>query len=161
VREAVELVLQASAHGIENKESIGQIFVLDMGDPIKILDIAHRMIRLAGKEPERDIKIEITGLRPGEKLYEEIFDADEMRLPASRPGILRAAPRPIPLEQLQEVCASLIVAAGEGDLDQLRKLLASVLSGYKPWDDETQPVPLERARERRVAGTSGAIRAAQ
>jgi O-antigen biosynthesis protein WbqV len=165
VREAVELVLQASAHGIDNKENIGQIFVLDMGEPIKIIDIARQMIKLAGKEPERDIKIEITGLRPGEKLFEELFDASETRLAASVPGILRAAPKPVTLERLQEVCTSLFGAAGEGDAQRLRELLASVLLGYKAWDEpptpDTQPVSIQRARERRAAGASGAIRAAQ
>jgi O-antigen biosynthesis protein WbqV len=164
VREAVELILQASAHGLATKEDIGQIFVLDMGDPIKIIDIARRIIRLAGKEPDRDVKIEIIGLRPGEKLFEELFDASETRLAASMPGILRAAPRPVPLERLQDVCSSLAAAAAEGDVHRLRELLADVLVGYEPWDAvpdaNGEPVSLERARERRATGP-GAIRAAQ
>ena len=78
VKEAVELVLHASARGLEGIEGVGEIFVLDMGEPVKIMDIARRMIRLAGLQPERDIRIEITGLRPGEKLFEELFDAREI-----------------------------------------------------------------------------------
>ena len=165
MREAVELVLQASAHGIENKGNVGQIFVLDMGDPIKIMDIAKQMIKSAGKEPDRDIKIEIIGLRPGEKLYEELFDATETPLSASMPGVLRAAPKPVTLEKLQEVCASLLAASGANDSDRVRELLASVLIGYRPGSGvpvpDAEPVSLQRVRERRAAGGSGAVRAAQ
>ncbi len=70
IREAVELVLQASAFGFSNPTRYqGRIFVLDMGEPVKILHLARQMIRLAGLQPDRDVKIEITGLRPGEKLF--------------------------------------------------------------------------------------------
>lgn len=166
VREAVELVLQASAHGIENKENVGQIFVLDMGDPIKIIDVAKRMIKLAGKELDRDIKIEITGLRPGEKLYEELFDSNETRLPASMPGILRAAPKALTLDRLHDVCAALIAASAENDGQRVRAIMSEVLVGYLPWADtaqqDSQPVSIQLVRERRAASASGsAIRAAQ
>ena len=73
VREAVELVLQASAFGTTAFKGDGKIFVLDMGEPVLILDLANQMIRLAGLKPDDDIKIEFTGLRPGEKLFEEMF----------------------------------------------------------------------------------------
>ena len=64
----------------------GQVFVLDMGEPIRIADLARHMIRLAGQEPDIDVKVEVTGLRPGEKLYEELFDSGEER------GRLRTGP---------------------------------------------------------------------
>src|SRR5690606_10735329 len=73
VREAVELVLHASALGSRRKEYNGMIFVLDMGEPVYIKDLAAQMIRLAGLKPNEDIEIKYTGLRPGEKLYEELF----------------------------------------------------------------------------------------
>jgi FlaA1/EpsC-like NDP-sugar epimerase len=92
VREAVELVLQASVLGSETDEA-GKIFVLDMGEPVRILDLARQMIRLAGKRPEIDIGIRITGLRPGEKLFEEVFHGAEPLLPTACKGILLAAPR--------------------------------------------------------------------
>ncbi|HEV2674255.1 MAG TPA: nucleoside-diphosphate sugar epimerase/dehydratase [Aliidongia sp.] len=97
VREAVELVLQASTvavsdHPPEGLER-GGIFVLEMGDAVKIADLARQMIRLAGLVPDRDIKIEYVGLRPGEKLYEELFHEAEPPVRTGADGILLAAPR--------------------------------------------------------------------
>ncbi len=97
VREAVGLVLQASVLGV-NGASLpsgenGGIFVLDMGEPVKIVDLARQMIRLAGLQPEQDIEIRFTGLRPGEKLYEELFHGKEPPIPTGYPGLLMASPR--------------------------------------------------------------------
>jgi FlaA1/EpsC-like NDP-sugar epimerase len=64
-----------------------------MGEPVKIVDLAHNMIRLAGYEPETDIAIEVTGRRPGEKLHEELFDSDERPQPTAADKIVRAVPR--------------------------------------------------------------------
>ena len=97
VREAVALVLQASVvglgeslpHGAEQ----GGIFVLDMGKPVRILDLARQMIQLAGLRPERDIEIRFTGLRPGEKLFEELFHGREPPVQTGHPGLLMAMPR--------------------------------------------------------------------
>jgi len=96
VREAVSLVLQACVVGLEAAAPHGDqggIFVLDMGEPVKIVDLARQMIRLAGLRPEQDIKIEYTGLRPGEKLHEELFHGREPPVPTGHPGLLIAAPR--------------------------------------------------------------------
>ena len=99
VREAVGLVLQASVVGAEDRDDQppvmreGGIFVLDMGDPVKIVDLARRMIRLAGLRPDDDIEIRFTGLRPGEKLYEELFHGQEPPRPTRFPGLLVATPR--------------------------------------------------------------------
>ena len=97
VREAVGLVLQASVVGsgdaaLPSGEE-GGIFVLDMGKPVKIVDLARQMIRLAGLMPERDVEIRFTGLRPGEKLHEELFHGKEPPAPTGYPGLLMAAPR--------------------------------------------------------------------
>ncbi|RVI02031.1 polysaccharide biosynthesis protein, partial [Sinorhizobium meliloti] len=86
IREAVELTLQASAYGFEKQLGQGEIFVLDMGEPIKIIDIARRMIRLAGFTPDQEIEIKIIGCRPGEKLFEELFDETDKRTSSPVPG---------------------------------------------------------------------------
>jgi FlaA1/EpsC-like NDP-sugar epimerase len=111
VREAVELVLQASAFGVEHPDYRGRIFVLDMGEPVKIVHLARQMIRLAGLRPEQDVKIAFTGLRPGEKLFEEIFHGAEPPVATGKPGVLVATPRAvhagelgIAIDDLSEAC---------------------------------------------------------
>jgi O-antigen biosynthesis protein WbqV len=97
VREAVGLVLQASVLSVSGavlpSGENGGIFVLDMGDPVKIVDLARQMIRLAGLVPEQDIEIRFTGLRPGEKLFEELFHGKEPPTPTGYAGLLMASPR--------------------------------------------------------------------
>ncbi|MGC2415713.1 MAG: nucleoside-diphosphate sugar epimerase/dehydratase, partial [Stellaceae bacterium] len=99
VREAVELVLEASASaphgdgGADDGAARGKIFVLEMGEPVRIVDLARQMIRLAGLTPERDIKISYIGLRPGEKLHEALFHAAETPVPTRNPALRLAAPR--------------------------------------------------------------------
>ncbi|MCW8085991.1 polysaccharide biosynthesis protein [Sabulicella glaciei] len=99
VREAVGLVLQAAVVGAADRQDTppelreGGIFVLDMGNPVKIVDLARRMIRLAGLRPEQDVEIRFTGLRPGEKLFEEMFHGQEPPRPTHFPGLLVATPR--------------------------------------------------------------------
>ncbi|HEX4505981.1 MAG TPA: nucleoside-diphosphate sugar epimerase/dehydratase [Alphaproteobacteria bacterium] len=91
--EAVQLVLQTAAHAVAGLGERGRIFVLDMGEPVKIVDLARQMIRLAGLEPGRDIQIKFTGLRNGEKLTERLSDEDEPLVPTQLSGILTAAPQ--------------------------------------------------------------------
>ncbi|HVY12101.1 MAG TPA: nucleoside-diphosphate sugar epimerase/dehydratase [Alphaproteobacteria bacterium] len=106
VMEAVELVLQACAHGVNSSER-GRIMVLDMGRPIKIADLARQMIRLAGLQPDSDVKIIYTGLRPGEKLHEELFGESEKLAPAGVDGVLLAAAAPLPLSHVQSLLRDL------------------------------------------------------
>src|SRR4030042_545313 len=82
IPEACQLVLEAGFMG-----NAGQIYVFDMGEPVKVMDVAKNLIRLSGFEPERDIMIKYTGLRPGEKLYEELFSDGEEQLPTHNPKI--------------------------------------------------------------------------
>jgi O-antigen biosynthesis protein WbqV len=97
VREAVGLVLQASVLGAGDavlpSGQDGGIFVLDMGEPVKIVDLARQMIHLAGLRPDEDVAIRFTGLRPGEKLFEELFHGKEPPAPTGYPGLLMANPR--------------------------------------------------------------------
>jgi FlaA1/EpsC-like NDP-sugar epimerase len=147
VQEAVALVLQASAHGLEETEARGQIFVLDMGRPAKIVDVARQMIRLAGMRPDIDVKIEFTGLRPGEKLYEELFDEGEQRLEAGLQGMFVAISKSINREVLRRLFDELASASRRQDRVTLLRLLAHAVPSYH--NPETAPAaPVEQVRER-------------
>jgi O-antigen biosynthesis protein WbqV len=116
VREAVGLVLQASAAGSGTLAMPdGGIFVLDMGEPVKIVDLARQMIRLAGLRPDIDIGITYTGLRPGEKLYEELFHGGEAPVPSGFAGLLMANPRVEDGERVAAAIDEIAVAAAAGD----------------------------------------------
>ncbi len=106
VREAVELVLQASALGVQPGDGRGKVMVLDMGQPVKIADLARQMIRLAGLKPDEDIKITYTGLRPGEKMYEELFAPSEELIPSTADGVRLAKSPTVELPQLQQTLAN-------------------------------------------------------
>ncbi|MFA1622982.1 polysaccharide biosynthesis protein [Rhizobium mongolense] len=130
IREAVELTLQASAYGLEGDIGKGEIFVLDMGKPVKIMDIARRMIRLAGLVPDKDIAIKVIGLRPGEKCYEELFDMNDTPVPSPVPGVFGAIPRPVPLSKLRTTFARLERFAELGDASMVLALISSLVPGY-------------------------------
>jgi FlaA1/EpsC-like NDP-sugar epimerase len=118
IPEAVQLIIQAGAIG----ES-GEIYVLDMGPPVKIIDLAHNMIRLSGKEPDVDIQIEFIGVRPGEKLHEELWARGEDAEPTTHPKILRCATTPVEGSWLEDELTDLerLVEAGE-TLDVVNRL---------------------------------------
>jgi FlaA1/EpsC-like NDP-sugar epimerase len=120
IPEAVSLVVQAGAIG-----GRGQVYVLDMGEPVKILDLARNMIRLSGKEPDTEIAITFVGVRPGEKLHEELWTAGETVGPTSHPKILRAARPPIDADWLADELTELerMVQRGE-TLDVVSRLTA-------------------------------------
>ncbi|HET8649306.1 MAG TPA: nucleoside-diphosphate sugar epimerase/dehydratase, partial [Gemmatimonadales bacterium] len=127
IPEAVQLVLQAAAIG-----QGGEVFVLDMGQPVKIADLATDLIRLAGLQPGRDVEIRFTGIRPGEKLYEELFFSDETASPTVHPKILRAR-NAAPVDQLHHRAAALVEAALAGaDDTAMRTLLREVVPDYSP-----------------------------
>ncbi len=132
IREAVQLTLQASSYGLEGEIGQGEIFVLDMGEPIKIIDIAERMVRLAGFTPNEDIAIEMIGLRPGEKLYEELFDTEERRVPSVVPGVLGAVPSPVPLRTLVKSFSNINYYAELGAEAEVLKIIGDIIPGYRP-----------------------------
>ncbi|MGH2589621.1 MAG: polysaccharide biosynthesis protein, partial [Actinomycetota bacterium] len=134
LQEAVELVLQASA-----LSSGGDVLTLELGEPVNILELARRLIRLSGRMPGRDIQIEIVGSRPGEKLVEELVDADEHVQPTTHPGIVLSRPlvpdRPTLRRSLRELETLVHEGRTQDLIDRMRSLATR---------DET-PVPLEEA----------------
>jgi FlaA1/EpsC-like NDP-sugar epimerase len=125
IPEAVQLVLQAGALGAG-----GEVFVLDMGEPVKIIDLAADLIRLSGLEVGTDIEITSTGMRPGEKLYEELFFDDEHAAPTEHPKVLRAKYTELvngEAEQLEELIRA--AQAGASD-EQLRRMLHALIPDF-------------------------------
>lgn len=131
VREAVELVLQASAHGVAHGEERGKILVLDMGEPVKIVDLARQMIRLAGFRPDIDVKIAFTGLRPGEKLFEELLSADETPTRTEAEGVFLAAPRVLDLTTVSDGLNRLETAARNGDAAAVLTAIAGAVPDFR------------------------------
>ena len=132
IPEAATLVLQAGGMG-----SGGDVFVLDMGAPVKIIDLARRMIRLSGlevrdeKHPEGDIEIVFSGLRPGEKLYEELLIGENVTGTA-HPLIMRAEERELTWAELEVALANIDAACRRFDCDAIRNTLKEVVEGYQP-----------------------------
>jgi O-antigen biosynthesis protein WbqV len=130
VGEAVELVLQAAALKDARLDTGGAICVLDMGQPVKIIDLAEQMIRLSGAHPGKDIDIVFTGLRPGEKLHEELFHTAEDALSTNIPAIHLAAPRSTDLAILRGQLDGLSAAAQQRHTAQTLGLLGRAVPEY-------------------------------
>ncbi|RMH50829.1 MAG: polysaccharide biosynthesis protein [Zetaproteobacteria bacterium] len=122
IPEAVGLILHAAAMG-----QGGEIFVLDMGRPVRIVDLAEKMIRLSGLEPGVDIAIEFTGLRPGEKLYEELFHEEERLLPTAHHKIRLAEGREVEWDWLEAALAQLGEACNRRDPAEVRRALHAIV----------------------------------
>jgi O-antigen biosynthesis protein WbqV len=132
IPEAVELVLQASASGISAHAPRGEVYVLDMGKPIKIVDLARQMIRLSGKQPDLDIKIEFIGLRPGEKLHEELVHEHESHTAFMAGGAAFAvSPRTTELAILRRQIGELVRAVGAQDEDKVLRLIRSAVPEFQ------------------------------
>ncbi len=127
IPEAVQLVLQASVMGRG-----GEVFVLDMGEQIKVADLARNMIVLAGFVPGRDIATVFTGLRPGEKLYEELFEDSEQVEPTTHPKIHRAVGTPVPVGELGEWLKSLPATLPKRDEEELLQDLKRLVPSFQP-----------------------------
>jgi FlaA1/EpsC-like NDP-sugar epimerase len=142
--EAAQLVLQASAYGMTRREGGGEIYVLDMGTPVKIVDLARTIIQLAGLKPGEDIDIQYTGLRPGEKLTEELFNDDETVAATPVDGVLVATPCGIDAEALQQVLNDLAVAVEANDREGITRLLRHSASRLRQGGEV---VPFSRSAE--------------
>ncbi len=127
IPEACRLVLEAGSMG-----KGGEIYVFDMGAPVRIIDLAEKMIRLSGKEPGRDIPITITGLRPGEKRYEELLASAENTLPTHHPRILIGKTRDVDPAAVRRSVEALIEAAQRGDTAACMAGLRSLVPEYAP-----------------------------
>ena len=125
IPEAVSLILQAATMG-----EGGEIFVLDMGEPVKIYDLARQMIRLSGYDPDQDIKIEIIGLRPGEKLYEELFHASEEYSGTKHPKILLAESRKVEWDILSHQLDDIFSACEQRNESGVIVALKSIIPEY-------------------------------
>ena len=134
IQEACQLILQASAIGSQQA-----VYTLDMGEPVPIRLLAEQMIRLAGKQPGRDIAIVYTGLRSGEKLHETLFHADERYRPTAHPKILQAEAREVVVDRIKDVCVRLRDAAARYDTDELATLLREAVPEFIPADSPQPP----------------------
>jgi FlaA1/EpsC-like NDP-sugar epimerase len=146
IPEAAQLVIQAGAMA-----SGGDVFVLDMGEPVKIMDLAKRMVELSGlsvrdeANPEGDIEISVTGLRPGEKLYEELLIGDNP-LPTSHKRIMKAHEEFLSWSILQGQLAELNKVLNANDVPVIRSLLKGLVPGYQPDGDVVDWVWMENEK---------------
>jgi FlaA1/EpsC-like NDP-sugar epimerase len=139
IPEAVQLVLQAGALGRG-----GEVFVLDMGEPIRILDLATDLVRLSGLEVGRDIEIRYSGIRPGERLYEEPFFRHEEVLPTRHPKILRATNNHVPPDvgsALEVLAATVREFPSDEELRYLLRTLVPDFGQATPAHEQPEPRP--------------------
>lgn len=129
IPEACQLILQA---GAMDESQAGEIFLLDMGTPIKIADMARDLIRFSGFLPDEEIKIEYIGLRPGEKLYEELITADEGVLPTSHEKIMVLKGSELPFPDMNREMKELFLLAEKQDGDGIRRKLQEMVKEYTP-----------------------------
>lgn len=151
IPEAAQLVIQAGAMA-----GGGEVFVLDMGEPLRIADLARRMVTLSGMtvrdadNPGGDVEIRVVGLRPGEKLYEELLIGDNL-LPTCHPRIMKACDDFLPWAQLVPQLERLKAALDSNDAPSIRQYLQQVVSGYRPSGEVVDWVHLEQQAELAVA----------
>jgi len=149
ISEAAQLVMQTGAMAGGASKGIGagisdtrvgreaEVYVLDMGEPVKIIDLARRMVELSGfrvkdeNSREGDIAIEVVGLRPGEKLYEELLMRNNPQA-TQHPRIMKANEKFLPWSELQPMITTLRIAAANGDVMMIRSMLQLLVSEYQP-----------------------------
>jgi FlaA1/EpsC-like NDP-sugar epimerase len=136
IPEAATLVIQAGAMA-----KGGEVFLLDMGEPVRIYDLAEQTIRLSGLEPGRDVEIEITGLRPGEKIYEELLIDCNLAEPTAHPKIFCASEAKLSWEQLSPHLDRLLLSARQSDVDGCVAELQQLVPEYQPTGDYANIMP--------------------
>jgi FlaA1/EpsC-like NDP-sugar epimerase len=147
IPEAAQLVIQAGAMGTG-----GDVFVLDMGQPVRIIDLARRMVELSGlsvredTKPDGDIEIRLSGLRPGEKLYEELLIGDNP-MPTLHPQIMKAREQFLSWPKLVLKLNALSIAVGLNDVPVIRGQLRELVSGYQPSGEVVDWVHMALERE--------------
>ncbi|RJX77751.1 nucleoside-diphosphate sugar epimerase/dehydratase [Pseudomonas sp. LS-2] len=147
IPEAAQLVIQAGSMG-----QGGDVFVLDMGEPVRIIELAEKMVHLSGlsirsdKNPHGDISIEFTGLRPGEKLYEELLIGDNVGV-TSHPMIMSAQEDYLSWDAFRQNLSHLLKALDEDDYNRVRQILSDTVSGYAPEGDIVDWIHLQRRHE--------------
>ena len=147
IPEAAQLVVQAGAMG-----KGGDVFVLDMGQPVKIIDLARRMVELSGMtvrdelHPDGDIELTVTGLRPGEKLYEELLIGDNPK-PTQHPRIMKAHEQFLSWTDLEQKLNALSIAMSVNDVPVIRGMLQELVSGYQPSGEVVDWVYMALERE--------------
>jgi len=149
VKEAVSLVLQAGCMG-----EGGEVFVLDMGEPVKILDLAEALIRMNGKVPGKDVEIRITGIRPGEKLYEEPLTSHEGTKATRHDKIFIAPLEHNMPEDLDYKLARLESLATMGDAPGIRSVLSHLIPTYQPWEPRQAPADGQQSFDSLKGGVS-------
>jgi O-antigen biosynthesis protein WbqV len=131
IREACDLVVTAASHASAEPNGDASIYVLNMGQPVKIIDLAHRIIRLSGLEPERDIKITFTGIRPGERLHEILFARGEETSEIGIPGIVAAKPVSPSLDTIRAWVATLERGVARGERAAIYNVLRDAVPEFR------------------------------
>ena len=155
IPEAAQLVIQAGAMGTG-----GDVFVLDMGQPVRIIDLARRMVELSGLtvqdelHPDGDIAFKITGLRPGEKLYEELLIGDNP-IATQHPRIMKAQEQFLPWPALEAKLNTLNIAVEVNDVPSIKALLTELVSGYRSTGEVVDWVHMAQARDAQFSEGSG------
>jgi O-antigen biosynthesis protein WbqV len=128
IPQAAKALMQACAAGLSADHQRGVVFTIDMGDPLPVVDLARIMIQLEGLEPDKDVDIVITGLRPGEKLHEQLLGADEWIEPSPAPDVIAAASAPRGVAELREIMDRLALLARTGAQDEIVKELFAAIA---------------------------------
>jgi FlaA1/EpsC-like NDP-sugar epimerase len=131
IREACDLVLTAATHALAPVPSGVSVYVLNMGQPVKIVDLAERMIRLSGLQPGHDIEIVFTGMRPGERLNEILFANEEPTVEIGLAGIMAAKPNEPPLASLRKWIAALEEAMAKDDHSNVKAVLNDAVPEFR------------------------------